>query len=138
METEAQAKFEVSKYVLIHFTRNRHKATTASISANGVTVRPSNKAKYLGVLFDKELRFTHVQHTVKKGTKAALEWDPHQCATPGNAHMINEHEYVNTTLNHKNFNSNKNYNLALFLHVFRIICTNLISLHCVWLPSTAR
>jgi len=67
-----------------------------------------------------------------------LEWDPHQCATPGNAPPIIERKYVNTTLNNENFNSNKNYDLALFLHVFRIICTNLISLHSVWLPSTAR
>ena len=51
------AKFEESKYVLIHFTRNCHKTTTVSICTNGITVKPSDKAKYLGVLFDKELHF---------------------------------------------------------------------------------
>jgi hypothetical protein len=67
------AKFEESQYVLLHVTHNRHKATGASISTNRVIIRPSDKAKYLGVIFDKELHFKmHLQYAVKKGTKAAL------------------------------------------------------------------
>jgi len=67
------AQFEQSKYVLIHFTRNCHKATAASVTINGTKITPSNEAKYLGVILDKQLRFKgHLQHAVKKGTKVAL------------------------------------------------------------------
>ena len=67
------AQFEPSKYILVHYTRNRNLETTASITINGIDVEPSNEAKYLGVIFDKELRFhSHFQSIVKKGTSAAL------------------------------------------------------------------
>ena len=47
--------------------------TKASVTINGVTIKPSNEAKYLGVIFDQELRFkSHLQHVVKKGTNAAM------------------------------------------------------------------
>ena len=61
------AQFEISKYILVHYTRNRNVATKASVIINGVRIEPSNEAKYLGVIFDQELRFkTHLQHVVKK------------------------------------------------------------------------
>jgi ribonuclease HI len=67
------AQFEISKYILVHYTRNRNVATKASVIINGVRIEPSNEAKYLGVIFDQELRFkTHLQHVVKKGTNAAM------------------------------------------------------------------
>jgi hypothetical protein len=67
------AKFEESKYILVHFTRNKRQTTNASISIAGTTIKPTDEARYLGVIFDKELRFkTHVQYAVKKGTSAAL------------------------------------------------------------------
>ena len=66
-------QFEISKYILVHFTRNRRMETKASVTINGVTIKPSNEAKYLGVIFDQELRFkSHLQHVVKKGTNAAM------------------------------------------------------------------
>ena len=66
-------QFEKSKYVLVHFTRNHNWATNAAITIEKVTIEPSNEAKYLGVIFDKELRFKeHLQYIVKKGTKAAM------------------------------------------------------------------
>lgn len=67
------AQFEPSKYILVHFTRNRNLESTAPIQINGIRVEPSNEAKYLGVIFDKELRYhSHLQHIVKKGTSAAM------------------------------------------------------------------
>jgi ribonuclease HI len=67
------AQFETSKYVLIHFTRNHRKATNCPIILQGTTVEPSSTGRYLGVIFDKGLRFKeHVQHATKKGTKFAL------------------------------------------------------------------
>jgi len=66
-------QFETSKYILVHFTRNHNRATKAAITIGNVTIEPSNEAKYLGVIFDKELRFkTHLQYIIKKGTKAAM------------------------------------------------------------------
>ena len=67
------AQFEQSKYVLVHFTRNYRKSTKASVQTGGITVEPSEEAKYLGVIFDKQLRFkAHLQYAVRKGTTAAL------------------------------------------------------------------
>lgn len=59
--------------MLVHFTRNHHKPTDASITINGVTIEPSDEAKYLGVIFDKKLRFnSQLQQAIKKGTRAML------------------------------------------------------------------
>ena len=67
------AQFETSKYILVHYTRNRKAETKASITINGVKIEPSNEAKYLGVIFDQELRFkSHLQQVVKRGTNAAM------------------------------------------------------------------
>jgi hypothetical protein len=67
------AQFEQSKYVLVHFTRNHRKSTKASLTIGGTKIDPSDEARYLGVIFDKALRFkTHLQYAVKKGTTAAL------------------------------------------------------------------
>jgi hypothetical protein len=66
-------QFETSKYVLVHYTRNRNVETEASVTINGITIRSSDEAKYLGGIFDQELRFkSHLQHIVKKGTNTAM------------------------------------------------------------------
>src|SRR4030095_4367439 len=40
---------------------------------NGMTIKPSTEARYLGVIFDQQLRFkSHLQHIIKKGTNAAI------------------------------------------------------------------
>src|SRR5579859_4124618 len=62
-----------SKYMLIHFTRNSRLDTEASIQLNGTTIPPTGQAQYLGVVFDKKLKFhAHMEHAKKKGTKFAL------------------------------------------------------------------
>ena len=67
------AQFETSKYILIHYTRNRRAKSDASVSINGVKIEPSKEAKYLGVIFDQELRFkSHLQYIVKKGTNMTI------------------------------------------------------------------
>ena len=66
-------QFEPSKYILVHYTRNRGQPTMAPITIGSTIIRPSNEAKYLGVIFDQELRFkSHLQYVIKKGTVAAL------------------------------------------------------------------
>lgn len=65
-------KFKTSKYILMHFSRSR-KVPTASITIGQTTIEPANEAKYLGVIFDRNLCFIqHIQYAVKKGTKFAL------------------------------------------------------------------
>ena len=60
------AMFERSKYVLVHFTHNYNKSTTASVQINGVTISASNEARYLGVIFNQQLRFhSHLQQAIK-------------------------------------------------------------------------
>ena len=67
------AQFEQSKYVLIHFTRITSAQTEASVKIAGATIYPSAEAKYLGVIFDRKLKFhSHVKQIVAKRTKYAL------------------------------------------------------------------
>ena len=67
------AQFERSKYVLVHFTRNYRKSTSAKVSVNSTTIAPSSEARYLGVIFDQQLRFhSHLQQAAKRGTSAAF------------------------------------------------------------------
>ena len=66
-------QFEMSKYILVYFIRNYNQATNAAIIVGKVIIESSNEAKYLGVIFDKELRFkTYLQYIVKKGIKAMM------------------------------------------------------------------
>ena len=68
-----RAQFEISKYILVHFIRNWRKATNVAVMANGITIHPSSKAKYLGVIFDQQLQYkAHIQQAIKKGINAAL------------------------------------------------------------------
>jgi hypothetical protein len=67
------AQFEPSRYVLIHFTRNKRSESTASIIINGINIQPSSEVKYLGVIFDQKLLFhSHLQHVIKKGINAMM------------------------------------------------------------------
>jgi len=68
------ARFETSKYVLIHFTRKRAAtADTSSITVSDTTIKPANEARYLGIILDKGLRFKqHIQYAANKGMKFAL------------------------------------------------------------------
>jgi hypothetical protein len=60
------AQFEPSKYVLVHFTRNKNLEYTASITINGTKIEPSSEVKYLGVIFDQKLRFhSYLQRVIK-------------------------------------------------------------------------
>src|SRR6202030_912991 len=64
------AQFEKTKYVLIHFTRNRNINTEAAIHMDGTIIPPSKEGKYLGVIFDQDLKFrVHTDYAVKKGTR---------------------------------------------------------------------
>ena len=65
------AQFEWSKYILVHFTHNRQQMTDASLKIDKIVIQPSKEARYLGVVFDQELRFKcHIQQAIRKGTSA--------------------------------------------------------------------
>src|SRR5271170_23168 len=62
-----------SKYALIHFTRNRKINTDAAIYIEGTSIPPSKEGKYLGVIFDQDLKFrVHTNQAIKKGTQFGL------------------------------------------------------------------
>jgi len=64
------ARFETSKYVLVHFTQRRAPETTTLVRITNTIIQPSQEAKYLGVIFDKQLRFKlPIQNATKKGSK---------------------------------------------------------------------
>src|SRR5579859_5302756 len=70
---EHRARFKMSKYVLIHFTKSRSRQTAAHIDIGDTMIKPANEAKYLGVIFDRKLSFKHlIQYVAKKGTSLAL------------------------------------------------------------------
>jgi len=67
------AKFEVSKYILVHFTRNNMHSTTSPVTMGEVTIHPSQEVRYLGVIFDQKLNYqSHIQYVAKMGSKFAL------------------------------------------------------------------
>jgi hypothetical protein len=67
------AQFEKSKYILIHFTRDKTINTEASLTVDGTTITPAVEARYLGVTFDQSLKYrTHTNQAVKKGTQFGL------------------------------------------------------------------
>ena len=69
------AQFERSKYTLIHFTRNRNIKTDAAVNIDGTTITPSKEAKYLGVIFDKELKCHGTWSAGRRGTTGYAGWD---------------------------------------------------------------
>ena len=67
------AQFEKSKYMLIHFSRVTSAKLEAPVTTEGTTIHPCLEAKYLGVTFDRKLKFrSHSDNIVAKGTKYAL------------------------------------------------------------------
>src|SRR5436309_8764024 len=67
------ARFEMSKYMLILFTRNTYKKTITTINITGSTITPAADIQYFGVIFDRRLCFKqYIQHIAKKGIKFAL------------------------------------------------------------------
>ena len=67
------AQFEKSKYMLVHFTKSRANLDDATLEIEGMKIAPSEIARYLGVTFDRNLKFrAHMEQVVKKGTKFTL------------------------------------------------------------------
>ena len=59
--------------MLIHFTQNVKHYVSAGLRLKNTTVRPTRDARYLGVIFDKNLKFHgHLEHVAKKAPP--LRW----------------------------------------------------------------
>src|SRR6185312_14857856 len=71
-ERRSGATFEGEKTILIHFTRNPNRASTAPMTIKGEVVAPRETAKILGVVMDAKLRFKqHIARAATKGLTAA-------------------------------------------------------------------
>ena len=51
-------QFETSKYALVDYTGTYNRTTGAKVTFNGTQIHATNEAKYLSVIFDKQLHFT--------------------------------------------------------------------------------
>lgn len=66
-------QFDLKKFQLVHFTRNRRKYQPTPVQIGEVTVTPSSSAKLLGIIFDQELRWKEqADRAVAKGTASLL------------------------------------------------------------------
>jgi len=67
------AQFEKSKYILIRFIHYKNTYTGAKLTIDDTTINPTKEMKYLGVIFDQELKYhTYTNFTIKKGTRFRL------------------------------------------------------------------
>ncbi len=65
--------FAAEKTELIHLTRSKKQQNVGQITMNGKIIKPTNTAKLLGVIFDKEMRWKeHVQQAVKRATRVNI------------------------------------------------------------------
>ena len=59
VERRTWGKIRNEQYIFIHFTKNRNWHTTAHIDIGDTIIKPANEAKYLEVIFNRKLSFTH-------------------------------------------------------------------------------
>ncbi|KAJ7625945.1 hypothetical protein FB45DRAFT_750266, partial [Roridomyces roridus] len=65
--------FDLGKFQMVHYTRNRMKYTATPLLVPGHIIPASDSAKYLGLILDRELRWhEHVESAIAKGTCAVL------------------------------------------------------------------
>ncbi|KAF8886640.1 hypothetical protein CPB85DRAFT_1232394, partial [Mucidula mucida] len=63
-------RFDVGKFQLVHFTRNRNKKRPLPLQVGEHIIVPESTAKYLGIILDAELRFhEQVEAASAKGAK---------------------------------------------------------------------
>jgi ribonuclease HI len=66
-------QFDIGKFQLVHFTRNRRKHSPTPITIGNHIVPAVDTAKYLGLMLDKELRWhAQTEQAIAKGTSATL------------------------------------------------------------------
>ncbi|KAJ3486250.1 hypothetical protein NLI96_g4374 [Meripilus lineatus] len=66
-------KFDISKFQLVHFTRNERKYNPLPVTVADQTIQPSHTAKYLGIILDRKLRWKEqAERAISVGTKTML------------------------------------------------------------------
>ena len=88
-ERRSGATFEGEKTALVHFTRNKVRATSAPLTVKGEEVVPTDTAKILGVVMDTELRYKqHIAKAATKGLRAAMALKRLRLASPSTARQL--------------------------------------------------
>ncbi|KAE8551008.1 hypothetical protein EYB25_007240 [Talaromyces marneffei] len=72
-ERRSGATFEYDKTAIVHFTRTASRSSSTLFTVKGVTVKPKDSAKILGVVMDSHLHFEkHIANAATKGLAAAI------------------------------------------------------------------
>lgn len=88
-ERRSGAQFESDKTAIIHFTRNKERSSEQPFSVKGDMVKPTESAKILGVVMDRELRYKqHIARTAAKGLAAALALKRLKMLSPRTARQL--------------------------------------------------
>jgi hypothetical protein len=88
-ERRSGATFEGEKTILIHFTRNPNRTSTAPMTIKGEAVAPRESAKILGVVMDSKLWYKqHIARAATKGLKAALALKRLRMVSPSTARQL--------------------------------------------------
>ena len=91
-------QFETPKYVLVHYTRNRHVETKAPVTINGITIRPSDEAKYLGVYSTKNHDSNRIYSMLSKKVLMQQWHYPASQKAPGELHTYMCDNYFKRSL----------------------------------------
>ena len=81
--------FEGEKTILIYFTRNPNRTSTALMTIKGEAVVPRESAKILGVVIDSKLWYKqHIARAATKGLAAAIALKRLQMVSPSTARQL--------------------------------------------------
>ena len=88
-ERRSGATFEGEKTILIHFTRNPNRTSTAPMTIKGEAVAPRESAKILGVVVDSKLWYKqHIARAATKGLAAAMAFKRLRMVSPSTARQL--------------------------------------------------
>jgi hypothetical protein len=74
---------------VLHFTRNKARASTAPFTIQGQAVQPRGSAKILGVVMDTELRYKeHMARAATRGLRAAMALKRLRMLSPSTARQL--------------------------------------------------
>ncbi|KAF7136975.1 hypothetical protein CNMCM5793_006679 [Aspergillus hiratsukae] len=147
------SRFAAEKTELIHLTRKRSEQLQGQVVMNRKTIKPSPKAKLLGVIFDQELRWKeHVQQAIKRATKVAIalaglrHLRPEQmrqiyqaCVTPVVDYSSTVwHDPLRDKTHLRHLNTVQRVSLIRILSAFRTVATTSLEVEAHVLPTHLR
>jgi hypothetical protein len=88
-ERRSSTTFEGEKTILIHFTRNPNRTSTAPMTIKGEVVEPKETAKILGVVMDSKLWYKqHIARAATRGLMAAMALKRLWMVSPSTARQL--------------------------------------------------